>query len=101
VTERALLWSARARANLREIGLYIARDKPIAAQRWIGVLTAAAEQVAAMPLVGRCVPEFGRDDVREVMCRGYRIVYLVSESQVEILAVFEGHRLLPDDILKG
>lgn len=42
-----------------------------------------------------------RDDVREVMRRGYRIVYLVSESQVEILAVFEGHRLLPDDILKG
>jgi toxin ParE1/3/4 len=81
--------------------LFIARDKPVAAQRWIGVLTAAAEQAAAMPFAGRCVPEFSRDDVREVMRRGYRIVYLVSETQVEILAVFEGHRLLPDDILKG
>lgn len=93
-----MLWSARARANLREIGLYIARDKPIAAQRWSGVLTGAGGSNA----VGRLMrTRIRRDDVREVMRRGYRIVYLVSESQVEILAVFEGHRLLPDDILKG
>ena len=66
-----------------------------------GVLTAAAEQAAAMPSMGRVVPEFGREDVREVMRRGYRVVYLVTERRIEIVAVSEGHRLLSDDILDG
>jgi plasmid stabilization system protein ParE len=65
----------------------------------VGVLGAMAMQAAAMPLAGRRVPEFGRDDVREVIKRGYRVIYRVSDTQVEILGVVEGHRRLPADIL--
>jgi mRNA-degrading endonuclease RelE of RelBE toxin-antitoxin system len=46
------------------------------------------------------VPEFGRDDVRELIKRGYRVIYQVSDDQVEILAVAEGHRQLPADIIE-
>jgi plasmid stabilization system protein ParE len=49
VKSRALIWSARARRELREIGDYIARDKPEAAIRWIETLAAMAEQAAALP----------------------------------------------------
>ncbi len=45
-------------------------------------------------MAGRVVPELDRDDIREVIVRGYRIVYLVGDASVEILSVFEGHRLL-------
>jgi hypothetical protein len=40
------------------------------------------------------VPEVGRGDVRETFQRTYRIVYLVVDSDVRILTVFEGHRRL-------
>jgi mRNA-degrading endonuclease RelE of RelBE toxin-antitoxin system len=40
------------------------------------------------------VPELGRNDVREVIIRGYRIVYRVGDETVEVLTVFESHRLL-------
>ncbi len=43
------------------------------------------------------VPELGRDDVREVFLRSYRIVYRVGEDTVDVLTVFEGHRLLPKE----
>jgi toxin ParE1/3/4 len=89
------MWSARARRELREIGAFIARDKPGAANRWVEVLMAAADQAAELPLSGRIVPEYGRDDLREVIRRGYRVVYLVTDEQVEIVTVREGHRRLP------
>jgi plasmid stabilization system protein ParE len=65
----------------------------------VGVLGAMAMQAAAMPLAGRRVPEFGRDDVREVIKRGYRVIYRVFGDRVEIVTVREGHRRLPPDML--
>jgi toxin ParE1/3/4 len=46
------------------------------------------------PLLGRVVPEFGRDDIRETYLRTYRIVYRVDERGVYVLTVFDGSRLL-------
>lgn len=40
----SIVWSARARENLLEIGEYIARDKPAAAERWMALLVAATER---------------------------------------------------------
>ena len=58
-------------------------------------LISMAENLALTPLAGRRVPELGRDDMRETFLRTYRIVYRVAGSRVEIITVFEGHRLFP------
>src|SRR5215813_6973886 len=87
-----------ALADLREIGNYIRRDNPDAARRWVARLRDRALQVAEVPLSGRIVPEFGRADLREVFLRSYRIVYVVHEHEIEIVTVFEGHRLFPSDV---
>lgn len=94
-----LHWTERAIADLEAIGDYIARDKPRAAARWVQQLIAVAERAAAVPLSGRRVPELARDDVRELRKRTYRIVYRVSKTHVDVLTVFEGHRLFPDDVV--
>ena len=89
-----LRWTCRAEQQLVEIGRFIAWDKPGAARRWVEVLRRRAAEAAERPLVGRVVPELDREDIPEVIVRGYRIVYRVGEEVVEILTVFEGHRLL-------
>lgn len=99
MTARALIWSPEAIGDLQEIADYIARDKPKAARRWAQQLAALAEHAAALPFSGRVVPEFGREDVRELLRRGYRVMYRVGEAQVEIVAVMEGHRQVPADLL--
>jgi toxin ParE1/3/4 len=91
-------WTDRALANLEEIGDYIARDNPTAAQRWVLKLVSTAERMALVPGAGRRVPEFGRDDLRETFLRSYRIVYRVLDRGIEILVVFEGHQQIPDDL---
>ena len=90
-----LRWSDHARRDLLAIGRYMARDNPDAARHWIEQLRERARLAAKNPLAGRVVPELGREDVREVFLRSYRIVYGVGEDAVDVLTVFEGHRLLP------
>ena len=90
-----LRWSHRARRDLIAIGKYIAQDDPVRARRWVSRLRERARTAAAMPLSGRRVPAMEQDDLREVLVRGYRIVYRVFEEETHVLTVFEGHRLFP------
>lgn len=96
-----LRWTERAVGDLLAIGEHIAADNPSAARSWVEKLRQRALKASKMPRTGRVVPEIGRDDVREVFQRTYRIVYRVVDDGIVVLTVFEGHRLLgkldPDD----
>ncbi|MCC6751331.1 MAG: type II toxin-antitoxin system RelE/ParE family toxin [Deltaproteobacteria bacterium] len=99
-------WTDRARRDLLQIGDHIAADNPAAAESWVAKLLELAARAGALPRAGRRVPEIGRDDVREVFLRTYRLVYRVTDDGIHVLTVSEGHRLLPrevlaDDALKG
>ena len=88
-------WTAQALLDLEEIGARIERDDPRAAARWVAKLMAAADKASAFPLLGRKVPELGRDDVRERIVGNYRVGYWLRDARLEVLTVFEGHRLPP------
>jgi toxin ParE1/3/4 len=90
-------WTRRALRDLREIGAYIARDNPAAARRWVGRLKERAERVEDAPRAGRIVAELEREDVREVFLGNYRIVYRILPEAIDIVTVFEGHRLFPKE----
>jgi addiction module RelE/StbE family toxin len=92
-----VVWTDFALRDLERIDDYIAQDSPVAAARWVQKLISTAETAAAAPLTGRVLSEKRRDDIREVLLRHYRIVYLVRESHIEILTVFEGHKLFPEE----
>ena len=87
-------WSERARHDLTSIAAYISKDNANAARRWIARLRQRAKDILPFPYAGRRVPEFGRDDIREVFLGSYRIVYQINPKIIEIVTVFEGHRLL-------
>ena len=93
-----LFWTDRARRDLLAIGRYIARDNPRAAREWVERLRKRAREAAKMPSTGRRVPEKDREEISEVLLRNYRIVYRVYENAIQVLTVFEGHRLFPSDI---
>ncbi len=50
--------------------------------------------------MGRIVPEISNPEIRELIVEKYRIVYRVQEADIEILTVFEGHKLLRIDELE-
>ena len=89
-----VLWSKEARANLRAIARFIARDKRNAAAAWVRRLEDRAELAGELPFMGRVVPEFGRRDVREVILRTYRIVYRIAADHIVVVKVVDGRKRL-------
>ena len=90
-----IIWSQEAHDNLVEIEEFIARDSLERAVSFVDALIDHAEAMLSdNPKIGRKVPEIGSTDFRELVYRGYRIVYRLNDEQAEILTVFEGHRLL-------
>jgi plasmid stabilization system protein ParE len=54
------------------------------------------------PEKGRIVPELSLGNIRELIYKNYRIVYLVKKRSVDILTVFEVHQLLKkEEIFKS
>ena len=91
-----LFWTETARQDLQAIRRDIAADNPAAAKRWVSRLRKRARKTLHSPLAGRKVPEFLRDDIRELIEGNYRIVYQIFEDRLVILTVFEGHQLFPE-----
>ena len=88
-------WSQEAGESLAEIEAFLARDSRERAVRFVDALIDHAEAILAEnPRSGRTVPEIGHPDIRELIHRGYRIVYRLHGDRIEVLTVFEGHRLL-------
>ncbi len=55
-------------------------------------MVGSVEKLAPAPLLGRIVPEFKQERLRELIFKGYRIVYTAQESLVIILRVIHGAR---------
>ena len=89
-----LIWTKEALLRLQEVEEYISRDNPIAAADFLDNLISLAETIVDNPKKGRVVPELSLENIRELLFRNYRIVYLIKKSSVEVLTVFEGHQLL-------
>ena len=85
-------WSLKAEGDLRSIEDFIARDSALRAVSLVNRLVKAAESLEVAPNLGRVVPEFAQERVREIVCRGYRLVYLVEQDIVTVLRVVHGAR---------
>ena len=83
-------WARRARTDLRDLRVYIAKDSPYYARRFVSKIIASVEMLTEHPLIGRRVPEADRDDVRELVFQGYRIIYLTRRNRLYIVTVIHG-----------
>ncbi|MDZ7803473.1 type II toxin-antitoxin system RelE/ParE family toxin [Thiohalophilus sp.] len=94
-------WTNTAIRHLDGIYDYIAQDSPVYAKQQVDRLTRRSEQIAAFPQSGRMVPEFKREDIREVIEGPYRLIYVIKTEQIDILSVFHGAQKLPDTLSSG
>ena len=50
--------------------------------------------MVGFPRMVQVVPEIGREEIREIIVQGYRIVYRVSADEAEGLTLYHGARPL-------
>lgn len=92
-----VVWTDRAKARLKKIHAEIADDAPKAADDLVRRLIRRSLQLQTVARSGRKVPEYDRDDIRELKERPYRIIYQLSD-RVHVVAVMHYRQLLPSDV---
>ena len=90
-----VIWTEPALDDLRAIVEFVARDSAAYAARLGQRLVEAPRRLAKLPRSGTRVPEFDRDDIREVIVRPYRILYAIRGDDCIVVAVIHGSRDLP------
>ena len=92
-----ILWSPLSIERVTELALYIAEDKPGAADKWIISIFDTVEKLSKFPKSGRIVPELNKEEIRERIHGNYRIIYQINQNDIEILTVRHSKQILPED----
>lgn len=66
---------------------FIAKDKPLAARKFKSELISKIKQITHMPYMHRKSQFFDREDIRDLIYKGYVVVYKVNEKN-DIIEVF-------------
>ena len=87
-------WSKDSMDDLKEICEFIAIDSLYYAKVFNDRVFEMVEHLELFPEMGRWVPEADDPKVRELIYKGYRIIYQVKKGYLEIITIIHGSRLL-------
>lgn len=97
-----VIWTLRARADLKAIHDYIAKYSPQNAKRVVRDIRHTADSITEASRIGRMVPELNDPQLREISAYSWRIIYHLRGNQVFIVTLIHRRRqpgaadLVPD-----
>jgi len=81
--------------DLRELHRYYEEQLvPQVGQRFVAEILDRIETLSDNPDIGRVVPEFATDNIRELIHKPFRVVYLREPSSIFILRIWRSERIL-------
>jgi len=89
-----VIWTPRARADLKAIHDYIAKDSPINAKNVARELLRKSESLSNVPHQGRVVPEINDPQLREIPAHSWRIIYRPHHGHIYIVTLIHKRRLV-------
>ncbi len=87
-------WTKNALEELDDIASYISKDSPKYAQILVTQIYEMVSHLEQFPKFGRKVPEYNDPNLREILYKSYRIIYLIKLGHLEIISISHGSRLL-------
>ena len=78
---------------------YEAEEVPQVGKAFLEAILKHIETLTDNPSIGRVVPEFGEERIRELIHSPFRIVYLQEQDSIHVIRVWRSERLLklPDN----
>ena len=93
-------WTQKAKKDLKHISDFIAIDSKFFAIITIKEILKKVEILENFPKIGRTISEINNTIFREIFYKNYRIMYkIVSDNQIDILAVVNGARNFDNKLL--
>lgn len=87
-------WSKDSIEDLKNICKFISLDSPYYAKVFNDRIFEMIEHLELFPDIGRKVPEVDNPYVRELIFKGYRVIYQNKEKNLEIITIIHGNKLL-------
>jgi len=87
-----VVWTVTALDHIAAIMQYVSQTSHIYAEQVAQRILHRGKQLESFPESGRVVPEVGKPDTREIIEQPYRVIYRVTETRVEIVAVVHARR---------
>ena len=93
-----VILSHGAEKDLDEIVQFISEDKPDVAVRMAMEIISHFRRLENFPRLGRGVPEFGEECLREIIHSPYRLIYEVNNQaeRIEVIRVWHAARRKPE-----
>jgi plasmid stabilization system protein ParE len=93
--EMVINYTTRFVHEVDEQAEYLAQYSPARATLFVDSIFRQLDLLRQHPRLGRIVPEFRNDLVREVLFRQYRLIYrIISDDRIDVLALQTGLRPL-------
>lgn len=82
-----VVWTDDAIEDLKSINKFISIDSPKNANRFSNKILDKTEILSNFPNLGRVVPEFNVESIRELIEGNYRIIYQIQDLKVEVIRI--------------
>ena len=81
--------------DLRELQIYYEEQSaPKIGKRFVTEILDRIETLNDNPDIGRIVPEFDADNIRELIHKPFRVVYLRESTSIFVIRVWRSERIL-------
>src|SRR5882724_1991175 len=98
--DHKVILSRLAEDDLENIIRFISDDNPEAALRVAADVIKHLRVLEKFPRLGRVVPEFGEEALREIIHSPYRLIYEVNDqaARIEVIRIWHGARGKPESV---
>ncbi|MBL7975032.1 MAG: type II toxin-antitoxin system RelE/ParE family toxin [Candidatus Kapabacteria bacterium] len=94
--DREVVWSKGSIDDIERILEYLQQGSLRYAQTFLLLTRKSAVNLQQFPYKGRVVPEFDSHTIREVFIDSYRMIYQVTDTNIQILTIIHSARNLSD-----
>ena len=93
-----IIWSEKSLDDLESIATYIEKDSIFYAKSIVTNIFSKVDILLNFPLLGRVVPEYQDENIRELFIYSYRLIYKINKSNIAIVTVIHGKRILTSSL---
>ena len=94
-----LNWHNDARNDLIQIYNYIYENSIFYSIKTVNDIIRLVDNLEILPYIGRKIPEYSKNDKRELIYKSYRIMYKIESNKIIIHRIWHSARKLPKKLI--
>ena len=89
-----IIETKKFKKEIKTIALYIKKDKPSVSIEFVSALKEQINDLVNFPYKYRKSIYFDDENIRDMIFRGYTIIYEVKENSIEVISIFNQNKPL-------